>query len=1376
MVSTNPPKLTDPIYELGFHEPFRQAGNRPFIKLLNWFTGFGKTYNAARFAAELKRRHHVIPVFIAPLHSLVSGFVEDLNKHAKAEREYADDVEETLRACNADLPVYRLYSVDYHVNDRTFFAATLNLLAWLSTHPHVEKLLDGSDGTGDPKKSYAARAAELRSKCITCRDSQFWRLSPSDDAYGDARDAYLKAARRARSIADSLTRQLIRLDIDSRERNNPKERYLSPQPVAEMVLRLHPLQAFLDAPGVIVCTASKAQVEHTVFAIDEARGRRVWRRFENLPLFLKELNRDQSKLGQLVSGGTETPRVVTFVDEEEDAYWYLFDQRKSVVNSEGRNDLNIVVTEFFTFFDLKWPLAFEHARPRGEAMAAKVLEHLEDFAGVAEAVEREFQCEKQRTRASFVVDARRVSIFRSVLQQQRPATAQRFDDGELLLVLQQLLDKNDVHNGFRRFRQKAKVLAKLLTYVTEQTPEGMSAYERFRFVCSLACDKKYFTMNRSTYGEVLEQPCQTFFNDTSSVMDTEFLRRVELLPDTAYQTVRLHHHDARAPSTAYSLFNYLELILFIARVLVAPDGEEAIDFTAEDVERYPNLSRFRNDVRRLFKASIAGGGLRAETQAGDVIREEFFYSDIKNVVTLEESRHQADEYNLTADVCLTLTITSLKASPEEDIVNALGRNSGVFLMSATGGLSSISSGAFNVAQLRRALEAKGGVFSEMTAHELEIVAREAQERLERRDRHVVILDDTKPEQRFNVSKGFKGLLRTFHDARPERGELGYVPLNRHKENEIAGLVASLDRLLSTDVRSGLVLCQTFQHVQKCLVRLANRSSGFIEQLDDTGNHFVIHPKALPSYKQFGETESITLILYKASRFRRIDRDKTGAIEETDDVGQFNDELLAALDISTKKVLLWSAYASASRGINFITRQDGEERDFELFCLLNDPYYTRHTRPGTRGFSMEMFQSFAQVLRDENDDWTRMTRKDLLYEYARTRWQRLRKEHLVDITRTVFQALGRGERRPHQSMRVQAIFLSSEAARMVHLGLRHASALRERASPAQRAVLAALERHNAETLLFENEQARAGHVKESLKLALRFRDFTSAQPKRFRTDEAVRTAWSALFHRDMFTAPAKYLDRLPSAGVPAAYNDGCYLQTPHTAELYRREAAMAGICETIITDAADGADMYDWVSMVAPEGLISALSKGAQKLLNRRNGFEIDTGAGKQKLVPQPWFVTEIMKGYLAELEFEAFVDEQFGIRPDAPEPDSNHLRFVQLDSHPLRAELYQLFDYYIETRDNVVVAVDMKNWARSTDSMKRDELLAEAEKKHARLTQLLPDKTVHALYVNLYGALKYSVKRPERGSIRFMSLYVPNISGMHGWMQNHNLASALLGH
>ncbi|NUA30556.1 hypothetical protein FCJ59_28010 [Cupriavidus basilensis] len=564
-------------------------------------------------------------------------------------------------------------------------------------------------------------------------------------------------------------------------------------------------------------------------------------------------------------------------------------------------------------------------------------------------------------------------------------------------------------------------------------------------------------------------------------------------------------------------------------------------------------------------------------------------------------------------------------------------------------------------------------------------------------------------------------------------------------------------------------------MQKCLVRLANTEDGWVKQKDTTGNHFVIKTRMLPAYRKNGSSEDVTLILYNGPRFRKRDASKTGAIQEADDPGQFSQELVDALDISRKKVLLWTAYASASRGINFVTRRDGVEQDFELFCLLNDPYYTRHTRPGSRGFSMEMFQSFAQVIRDENEDWAVMSRGDLLFQYSRNRWGRLRKEHVIDITRTVFQALGRGERRPHEAMPRQLVFLSSEAGRMVHLGLRHADELRRRASPAQRAVLSALERHNVETAVFHTPQERRMHAATSLKLAVAFRAFTSEMPKRFRSDPNARSSWTPLFDSLMFKDPVKYLARLEAAGVPGEFRNGCYLQVPVTAEPYTKEVAIAGTTEKVITDAFDGTDIYDWIGSLAPDGLMAHLSPATRSHLRGWDGFEVDTPEGKRKMFPQPWFVTEIMKGYIAELEFEAYVHDQFGLSTEQLALGDGELQYLTLASHPLYSELYQLFDYYLEVGDDTLVAVDMKNWARSTDRLKKMELQQQAVEKHERLRKLLPDKTVHAVYVNLYGAHKHTVKHPPSGSIRFMSLFVPNTSGMATWIPNQNLAGVLLG-
>lgn len=1360
------------IFLKGFKEPYFRANERPFIKLLNWYTGIGKTYNAAAFSIELFLTYDAIPVFIAPLQSLVVQFSVEMRKHQQ-DRSYADELEQAVRDHGGEIPVYRLYSRDYHVNDRTFFSACLALVHWCERHPHVVGQLERSPKHADTEKSIRSRIQELRTKAASCEQSNFLGMSPSDDTYEDTRAAYLKSAQQALGLADRLVWKLIQLDVQSRPAKRDEERYMQAPPVTELVSRLHPLQAFLDAPGIIVSTASKAQVAQKVFAAD-GKGGYKQHDWENLPFFLEELNREGSALGRLVTKRPDSARVVTFVDEEEDAYWYLFDQRKSVVNSGGRNDLNLVISEFFQYFDLKWPMAFERLEldgPRRD-LANKVYDHLEDFAAIAKGLEDEFRLEVERTKASFILHQRKVDLLRTKLLEHYPTTAGRFTDQELLQVHTQLHERNDAHADFKRFRQKARVLQRIRSYIQDIWQPGQGTkYDVFVKLHDLVVNKKFFTMSRSTYGEVLDQPGQTFFTESASVMDTEFLRQVQLTKDTAEQTIRLQYHDGNTPEGTYTLYDYLRLVVFMARVLAVTSGEDSIEMSKMDQERYPHLDKFRSDVRRLFDGKTTSEGLEAEVSDKELLTDSFLFEHTKSVVTLEESRNQAEEYNKEADICLTLTITSLRATPEEDIVRALGRTNGVYLMSATGGLDSASSGAFNTKHLCRYLEERGGLFSQMGDDELEVVGAKALEFLKKRERKIVILNDEDPAPTFDVSTAFKGLYQQFAEARPKKGESGYAQMNRHKRHELQGLVASLDKLMATSIRSGLVLCQTTQHVKKCLMRLANSPLGLVTQKDTTGDYFVVKPRVLPTYREYGQDEEIHVALYAAERFRKKDRSKTGAANEEDDKGQFNKELEEALDISGKKVLLWSAYASASRGINFLTKQHGTERDFEMFCLLNDPYYTRHTRPGANGFSMEMFQSFAQVLRDE-PEWAAMSKGELLFEYSRNRWKRLRKEHVIDITRTVFQALGRGERRPTVEMSIQYLYISSEAARMVHLGLRHAPELRKRASPAQRAFLEQLVLHHQKTRVFETPEQREQHHVESLEKAIAFRDFTSSMPGRFRSDESARRTWEMLFRSKMFTDPVKYLEDLRAGGVPDAYLDGCFVEVPVGADVYTRQFSMAGMSDLVITDADDGSEAYDWTSMVAPESLVSRLTEHTHELLKEWRGFRL---ADKSKrLLPQPWFVTEIMKGYIAELEFEQYVGKQFNVWSSDLPLEGGPVTYVKPELHPLYAKLYQLYDYYLQPEQNVWVAVDLKNWTRNTDSLKKEQLQETAQMKHAKLQALLPDATVHTLYVNLQGAHKFAVTRPAKGTIRFMAMYVRN-TGDVGWMPNANLRDAILG-
>lgn len=835
------------IHRLGFREPFLRSKGGPFIKLLNWFTGIGKTYSASVFAIELFIKEDVIPVFIAPLQSLVKGFADDVKQHGQAQG-YADEIEELLRQRGETVRVHRLYSREYHENDRAFFQAAISLYEWLRSNPDVFSELEKREKPTETRSGISKALDDMRRTARICLESSFHDLHPRDDTYEDARAAYTKAALAAISAANRVVRRLIVLDVDRRTYDRPGPTIIAAELVGEMVRRLQPLQAFLDHPGIIVSTASKSQVRQEVYAYDEELGRNKWLTFETLPEFLRELNRDGSLLGKRVSRRPDSARVVMFVDEEEDSYWYLFDQRKSVLNSEGRNDLSVVITEFFTFLDLKWPIAFE--KGEDQTIAQKVYEHLEKIADLSPSVWKEFEAEKITAKAKHIVASRRVEIFRHTFESAYPPLVGKFTAGELLGVLERLVHQNDAHNSFKRFREKARVLARLRdTFVESLTQtQAIPPYAAYRRLCELVVDKKYFTMSRASYGEVLDQPGQTFFSGESNIMATEFLKQVELRPETGNQTIRLVYREGEMVAGAFTLYDYLELVLFIAKVLNVESGDDAVTFAREDLERYPALARVRTEVRRLFRTNVATEGLRKETFEDELLTEAFFFNGTKSVVTLEESQRQADEYNLRADVSLTVAITSLRDTPEEDIVQAIGRNNGVYLMSATGGLSGVSSGAFNVGQLQRELQAKGGHVSDMTDVELEVVSAKAIELIARRQRQVTILNDDDPAMGFEVCTGYKGLRNMFHMALPQREDRGYAYLNTYKRHEIDGLVASLDVLLSTDVRSGLVLCQTVARVRTALMNLARGGAGGINQVDHDGHVFRINPRCLPRYR------------------------------------------------------------------------------------------------------------------------------------------------------------------------------------------------------------------------------------------------------------------------------------------------------------------------------------------------------------------------------------------------------------------------------------------------------------------------------------------------------------------------------------------------
>jgi hypothetical protein len=1374
-ISTRINRKLSPIYRYGFEQPYRQSLGRPFIRLLNWYTGFGKTHTAACFALDLFLNEKVIPVFLAPLQSMVTGFAGEVRGHLGTDR-FRDDIESAIRSRGASVPIYRLYSREYHSNDRTFFQTVLLLEKWLQGQPLVyaamEKDLSNGRRGAAGVSTLAGQLAECRNKCNFCLQSDFHSLPPYSDDYEVQKSLYERGAEKVLSMANRITRKIIDMEVRSRY-NGVRYRFMREAVVDDMVQRLFPLQAFGERPGIIIGTAAKAKTSLQVLLYDENEGRCKWADYDSLFEFARELNTTGSPLAKLVDPQLKRVRVVTFIDEEEDSYWHLFDQHKSVVNPQGRNDLNEVIGEFHKFLDLKWPFAFEHGSDR--ELARKVFQYLWAFADISSEVEQIFNHERLKNGASFIAPERAVAILHEVLEDKWPDVSSQFTNEQLSELFNALVMNNDVHNDFHRFRQKAHVLKKVREFVHELPKSGREdEYSVFRRVRDLIFDKKFFLMSRSSYGEMLDQPSQTFFNASSNIMTTDYLSRLELLPETGNQTIRLEFREHSLKKNAFTLLHYLKFVLLIADVLNNSNGVRTINFTKDDQDRYPNLYKFARDVRQLFKSRNHQEGLDGEALATEPVDDDFFFAGTKSVVSLDESHRQAVEYNATRNIALSLSIISLRDTPEEDLRNLLGENNGIYLISATGGLQPASTGAFNQRRLQGMLKDIGGRYFPMTPQEVAIVAAEAQRASCTRRRDVQIVDDSLLQYRFPTSPFLAGLLAAFFGALPSGGVHRYDRISRFKEHEVRGLVASLDRLLSTPRRSALCLCLSMQWARTCLIGLA-QSTAFVKQLDHIGHHFVVDPMLLPQYRKAGVSEKIHIVLYAAGQFKKRDTSQIGAVQAADDNGQFSDELLKALDITDKKVLLWTAYRSAARGVNFITRRNGEEVDFEMVYLVNSPFYNRHTQPKARGFHMESFQSLIQVLNDRPGGATMMNRTEFLYEYARHRWAIMRLEHFIDLCRTLFQALGRVERRPDNFIERQEIFLDVEVAKTLELGTRFAPELRERASATQIAVLNRIDEYNRATALFADEEERRRHSFASLRLAEGFKRHTEQLPRRFRSSPEARTMWESMFDERMVTDPKAYIAHLQRCGVPDTYCKALYFRAPSWATLYGANVHMLGKQQRIITDYADGTDSYDWVGLLAPASLLRELPAPFCHLHKFARGFPDKQSDGEYVLVPQPWFVIEIIKGYIAEQVFLHFVQCEFGLDLTSSE-ETGRFKLLDVLAHPKCADIYQKYDFYIEIDRKVLLGVDIKNWTRLTDHLKKEELEREARLKHRQLNALFPGHTVHALYVNLYGAHKYTYERqPVSGAISFMSMYVQSTLFRQGaWIPNANLTASML--
>jgi hypothetical protein len=748
-----------PLYRLAFRSPFLRArkGRLPFVKFINWFTGVGKTYSASSFAHDILHfiDDAVIPIYIAPMIVHINGFHAELIK----------------TAAQRNIVVYQLLSDQSNKDDMAFYDDCRKMAKALTNMPELIVKIDYGK-TPDKIKAHDLLVG-LQKFCIKCQSSPIHTMARDDELYEFAKEDFEKTSNRALADVKAIMRKIIEIEEKAHGSlglyDNPIFRAL--------LLRLFPLQLFIKNPGILTSTAMKimhpqqvyvakfttsrsTQVQTELFGAPSSAKGQIgtgfrWEKFDTVVDFTTAVNGGSGTVGNLLEKHGKPMRFCFLIDEEEDSYWQIFDKLKSVINPDGRHDLNLVLTEFFRFFDLEWPLHLERKHRENPALAAKIYRHLPEIGLIARHAQQAWKTEITSTGRDYLLLTRQTALLRRVAHQRGFDGCHDFNDEELGIVITDLIMENDHQSDFERFDAKTKVFARLKRYISAVVQGGAVApgsdYSEYKNLVATLCNKKLFTMKKCTYGEMLEQPRQTFFDDALHIMDVNFLRQIEITSGRPNE--QLNFHDAGAPKEAITLFHYLKLILLIAGIV----KDKGFTIAKEEREDYKNLDRFRKAVKALFGDEALDSSNTNESYDDALLDEKFIFNDRKNIISLQESARPNREFSDDL-INLTLVITSLNGSPEAVINDMIATNNMVYIMSATGGLSS-ATGGLNLKKICHDIQAKNGFVETMTMPEIEAIKKIVVRATPTRKRLVTIFNHGDLPDSIRASRCFIPFLR-----------------------------------------------------------------------------------------------------------------------------------------------------------------------------------------------------------------------------------------------------------------------------------------------------------------------------------------------------------------------------------------------------------------------------------------------------------------------------------------------------------------------------------------------------------------------------------------------------------------------------------------
>ncbi len=709
---------------------------------------------------------------------------------------------------------------------------------------------------------------------------------------------------------------------------------------------------------------------------------------------------------------------------------------------------------------------------------------------------------------------------------------------------------------------------------------------------------------------------------------------------------------------------------------------------------------------------------------------EYVYHDFKSklsLVPLEEIQQSKLE-----SIELSWKLMETKGSPEQEIIRWLDQGSVVILASATIGLSGMRLSTFNLDYITAWMQEHLPEWevSKMSAECAQSIRDMTRDIISKRAINVHYLEklSTSAYDPEDLHPSVREWVQVAYPLLPEKS------IHMEATNTLCNDWRMVLHSMFSHYQSGLVLHLTNTRMMKDFMHYADKIPSVVKPHPQYEAVYFIDVKAFAEqWKLTGSSSlqgTMTVVLYSAEFIKQFDDDK-----------MFRE----LLDVSKGPVLVYSAVASASRGINFPFNDAGGDRDLDMLSITSIPYYGEKIKDSEPYANQEylkhelLYHPEASLL---DVTLAEPVRKDMIVE-------RIREQ---EVQRLLIQMLGRACRygQPGHT----SVYIVPEVSDFVNKIYKpwemdtYGAAVLQRVYEMSKHVISEwVENHES-----HRQRAYWQHVHVDGLGAKVIHEIRQG-------NRTYQAAWVALRKKDLYHQQWNYSkieDLLGILGYPSPF---LYLNKRD--RVYCASYQGMQYLTDINDPLCDSGRVYDYTAVFGRERIKSV------------TGLQLEPGLSNEahQVAVHPWFIQTFLKGIVGELVVANYLNHGVALYPTWASIQEEDLWGSEQTQQFEKADLW-----YINHVERKILAVDAKSWGpkydRQLDSV---QFFEGVRKKRDDLRALLSAHAALSHYELGYAVINALGNAGEmsREGCWVGAAYIPIIDGNKNkntpsWVMNHH--------